>query len=61
MAGSVRLPSDAFRILKTLGETRAEGADRWYGLWLRVTDPWKCETVFDDNPDCANDEAFFDV
>ncbi len=59
--GSVKLPAEASQTLHELGDARAEGANRWYGLRLRVTAAGECETGFDYDPRCAEDEAFFDV
>jgi len=58
--GSVELTSAENRTLRHLADARAEGADRWYGLRLRVTAAGECDTTFDHNPQCADDETFFD-
>ncbi|MDY3559790.1 hypothetical protein R5W23_000948, partial [Gemmata sp. JC673] len=59
--GSVKLPGEASQALRELGAARAESADRWYGLRLRVTAAGECETAFDYDARCAEDEAFFDA
>jgi hypothetical protein len=58
--GSVDIPSAENRTLRHLADARAEGADRWYGMRLRVTAADECDTSFDYNPNCADDETFFD-
>jgi hypothetical protein len=57
--GSVWLPPEASGLLSTLAGLRAKGADRWYGLRLRVTAKGECETSFDYDPQGAEDESFF--
>jgi hypothetical protein len=59
--GSVKLPREVSQVLRVLGETRAEGADRWYGLRLRVTAAGECETAFNYDARCTEDAAFFDT
>ncbi len=58
---SIKFPAEAAHTLRELGDARAEGKDRWYGLRLRVTGAGECETAFDDDPHCAEDDVFFDT
>ena len=59
--GSVSLPVAGTYALLALQQVRGEGSDCWYGIRLRITSEGECETTFDYNPQCAEDESFYDV
>lgn len=59
--GSIKLRGEISQTLNDLGEARAEGKDRWYGIQMRVSATGECETNIDYDPRCAEDESFFDV
>jgi hypothetical protein len=56
---SVSLPVDGTLQLIALGQARASGADRWYGLLVRVTAEGACEVKFNYDPACVEDGSFF--
>jgi hypothetical protein len=57
---SVRLPAEVVMQLINLGNSRPQGKDRWYGMLLRVSPEGQCETQFNYDSHCAEDESFYD-
>ena len=59
--GSVARTAEIGQLLRELGDLRPEGKDRWYGLLLRITVEGDCDTAFNYDPHCAEDDSFYDV
>jgi hypothetical protein len=57
--GSVRTPVDVATHLIALADSRPRGADRWYGMLFRVSPQGRCETQFNYDAHCAEDESFY--
>ena len=58
--GSVKVPHEGSRLLRSLCSVRPDGKERWYGLRLRVTADGGCDTAFDYDPATVDDETFWD-
>jgi len=60
-SGSLRLPAETLQLLHNLDSVRQENSDLWFGLLIRVTNSGECDTKFDYDPACADDDAFIDI
>src|SRR5262245_52584007 len=57
--GCPSVPVEAIHRLIALGQERPAGADRWHGLFLRVTAEGACEVRLNYDPACGKNPEFF--
>jgi hypothetical protein len=54
-------PTVRFQFLDMLDVKDQIFRDKWYGLKLILSPDGKCQTEFNDDPNCINDPTFYDV
>jgi hypothetical protein len=57
---SPSLPMQVTLLLIELEKVRGAGDRQWYGLLLKITAAGDADARYDYNPNCADDEEFFD-